>query len=322
MGGELDGMYSLFAPPNIADNMPGHVQEVNTPAKWGYGIVFNHDHEHFGDLAVRKAIAHVVNREAVAGNAGPRTKVAPDVVTAIAVDDQEDWLGDDMSNFETYGKSSTQNQKAAELLQDAGYSKSGGTWQDSDGNAISADFVTPAGWTDWSTATNTVVDQLNSFGFDLEINSKPMGPFYGDYVDNNFALGAFYWMPGGARSSFPFFPLRWEMQCPDIDGGHEFPTGEKTIPAMDGSGEMTINPLEEIKQVATMTDEDEVGNVIRRVAWHHNQTLPFLGVTEKQEQTWVSGQDFNTPSEDDDALGVKWATQWLPRVGKMTADGN
>ncbi|MEF8800855.1 MAG: ABC transporter substrate-binding protein [Halolamina sp.] len=317
-GGELDGMHSLFAPPNIADSMPGHVQEINTPAKWGYGIVFNHNHKHFGKVEVRKAIAHVVNREAVAGNAGPRTKATPDALTAIAVDDQEEWLGDDMDAFETYGQNSTQEDKAASLLRDAGYSKSGGKWQDSDGNAISADYVTPAGWSDWTTATDTVVDQLNSFGFDLQINSAPMGDFFGDYIDNNFALGAFYWLPGGARSSFPFYPLRWEMQCPDIAGGHEFPTGEKTIPGMDG-GEMTINPLEEIKTVAQMSSADEATDTIRRVAWHHNQTLPFVGVTEKQEQTWVSSNDFNTPSSNDPVLGVKWATQYLPRVGKLSA---
>jgi peptide/nickel transport system substrate-binding protein len=318
MGGELDAVYSLFAPPNIANSMPDSVQEINTPSKWGYGIVFNHTHEHFGDVAVRKAIAHVINREAVAGNAGPRTKFAPDVVTGIAPKDQSAWLGDDMSKFETYGKGSSQTEKAAQILRDAGYSKSGGTWQDDSGNAVGGTFVTPAGWTDWTTATNTVVDQLNSFGFDLEINSKPMGDYFGGYVDNNFALGAFYWMPGGARSSFPFFPLRWQMKCPDIDGGHKFPTGEKTIPGMDG-GEMTINPMEEISSVATMQDNEEAVPILRRVAWHHNQTLPFLGVVSKLEQSWVSNRNFELPAQDDPDRKVKWPPHWLPRVGKMAA---
>jgi len=36
-GGELDAMSSMFAPPNIANSMPEHVQEINTPAKWGTG---------------------------------------------------------------------------------------------------------------------------------------------------------------------------------------------------------------------------------------------------------------------------------------------
>lgn len=321
-GGELDAMSSMFAPPNIANSMPDHVQEINTPAKWGYGIVFNHEHEHFGKQNVRQAIAHVVNRENVAQNAGPRTKAVPDAVTAIAVDDQERWLGDDMDRFETYGPSASQTDAAAELLRDAGYTKTDGVWEDENGESISAQYATPSGWTDWTTATNTVVDQLNAFGFDFEIDSKPISDFYGGYIEGNFGVGAFYWLPGGARSSFPFYPLRWEMLCPDIDGGHAFPTGEKTIPAMDGSGEMTINPLEEIREITSMTSDDEATDVIRRVAWHHNQTLPFVAVTEKQEQTWISGQNFNTPEEDNPNLGIKWASQWLPRVGEFTASGN
>jgi len=112
------------------------------------------------------------------------------------------------------------------------------------------------------------------------------------------------------------------MLCPDIDGGHAFPTGEKTIPAMDGSGEMTINPLEEIREITSMTSDDEATDVIRRVAWHHNQTLPLVAVTEKQEQTWISGQNFDSPDEGNSDLGVKWASQWLPRVGEFTANGN
>ena len=321
-GGELDAMSSMFAPPNIANSMPDHVQEINTPAKWGYGVVFNHENEHFGKQRVRKAIAHVLNREQIAQNAGPRTKAVPDVVTAIAVDDQESWLGDQMDQYETYGPGTAQTDTAAELLREAGYSKNDGIWEDEDGNSISAQYATPSGWTDWTTATDTVVDQLNSFGFDLEIDSKPIGDFFGDYIESNFELGAFYWLPGGARSSFPFYPLRWELVCPDIDGGHGFPTGEKTLPAMDGSGEMTINPLEEIKEITAMESDDEATEIIRRVAWHHNQTLPFIAITEKQEQTWISGQRFNVPETDDPALGVKWATQWLPRVGKFTAAGN
>jgi len=321
-GGELDAMSSMFAPPNIADSMPDQVQEINTPAKWGYGVVFNHEHEHFGNQNVRQAIAHVLNREEIAKNAGPRTKVVPEVATAIAVDDQERWLGDRMDRYETYGPGTAQTDAAAELLREAGYSRNDGVWEDEGGDSISAQFATPSGWTDWTTATNTVVDQLNSFGFDLEIDSKPIGDFYGDYVDSNFGLGAFYWLPGGARSSFPFYPLRWEMVCPDIDGGHGFPTGEKTLPAIDGSGEMTIDPLAEIREITSMTSDEDATEIIQRVAWHHNQTLPFIAVTEKQEQTWISGQRFDTPEADDPALGVKWATQWLPRIGEFTAAGN
>ena len=319
MGGELDVVTSLFAPPTIVANFPDHVEEVTLPAKWGYGIVFNHDDPDFGKRPVRQAVAHVINRQQIADNAGPRTKNPAPKVTGIAPSDQESWLGDAYDSFESYGMDATQSEAAATLLRDAGYSKSDGTWRDEDGNTLGGSYVTPAGWTDWTTATNTVVDQLNSFGFDFEVNSLPNSDYFSTYINSDFTMGALYWMPGGARSAFPYFPLRWQLNIPDIDGGHNFADGEHTVPAMDGSGEMTLNPLEEISSVATMQDQAQVDEAIKRVAWHHNQNLPVLGLVEKLDQSWLTDAEWNVVSRSDDARGVKWPSHWLPKQGKLSA---
>ncbi|MBX0325136.1 ABC transporter substrate-binding protein [Halomicroarcula sp. F13] len=319
MGGELDVVTSLFAPPKIVANFPDRVEEVQLPAKWGYGIMFNHDDPVFGKRKVRQAVAHVINRKQVADNAGPRTKDPAPKVTGIAPSDQESWLGDAFDSFEGYGMSATQSEKAATLLREAGYSKSSGKWRDGDGNTLGGSYVTPAGWTDWTTATNTVVDQLNAFGFDFEINSLPGGDYFGAYIESNFKMGAFYWLPGGARSSFPYFPLRWQLKAPDISGGHNFSTGEHTVPAMNGSGEMTLNPLEEIRTVATTQDEAQVAETVKRVAWHHNQNLPVLGLVGKLDQSWLTDAEWDVVSKDDPARGVKWPSHWLPKQGKLSA---
>ena len=318
MGGELDVVTSLFSPPKIVDSFPDHVEEVQLPANWGYGVIFNHDDGDFGNRKVRQAVAHVINRQQVADNAGPRTKNPAPKVTGIAPADQESWLGDAYDSFEGYGPSDTQSDAAAALLREAGYSKSGGTWQDGNGDTLGGSYLTPAGWTDWTTATNTVVDQLNSFGFDFEINSLPTSDFFGAYTDSNFKIGAFYWLPGGARSSFPYFPLRWQQTIPDVGGGHNFSDGEYTVPSMDGSGEMTLNPLEEIQSVATMQDQEKVTEAVQRVAWHNNQNLPVLGLVAKQDQSWLTTDEWSVASGDDAARGVKWPSHWLPKQGKLS----
>ena len=317
MGGELDVVSSLFVPPSVVEGLPDSVEEVTLPANWGYGVIFNHNHEDFGKRKVRQAIAHVINRQQVADNAGPRTKNPAPKVTGISPADQESWLGDAYDSFESYGPDATQSEEAAALLREAGYEKSDGTWQDSDGNTLGGSYTTPASWSDWTTATNTVVDQLNAFGFDFEINSIPTSDFYSAYTESEFAIGAFYWMPGGARSSFPYFPLRWQLNNPDIGGGHNFEEKEYTIPAMEGSGEMTINPFEEIQSVATTQDEAAVTEAIRRVAWHSNQNLPLLGLVEKQDQSWLTNDGWDIGSAGDDARGVKWPSHWLPKQGKL-----
>ena len=319
LGGELDVVTSLFTPPTTVANFPDRVEEVQLPAKWGYGALFNHNDEHFGKRKVRQAVAHVINRQQVAENSGPRTKDPAPKVTGIAPADQETRLGDTFDSFESYGMDASQTEEAASLLREAGYSKSDGKWRDGDGNALGGEYLTPAGWTDWTTATNTVVDQLNSFGFDFDINSLPIGDFFSRYIESNFTMGALYWLPGGARSSFPYFPLRWQMKIPDISGGHGFTEGEKTVPAMDGSGEMTIDPLEEIKSVATTQDEAAARETIQRVAWHHNQNIPVLSLVGKVDQSWLTDASWDVVGPDDPARGVKWPSHWLPKQGKLSA---
>lgn len=315
-GGELDSKVSLFAPPKIVADFPDAVEEVNIPAKWGYGILFNHDHPDYGKREVRQAIAHVINRQQVVDNAGPRTKFPTPVITGIAPKNQKQWLGDQMSDFRSYGVDESQTNRAESLLQQAGYSKSNGKWQDDEGNTLSGDYITPAGWTDWTTASDTVVDQLNSFGFDLKITSRPTGDFFGGYIEGNFSIGSFFWLPGGARSAFPFFPLRYQL---DPFVTHNFPEGQRTVPAMDGSGTMTINPLEEIKSVATTQDSAKVKQTIQRVAWHNNHALPMLSLNSKFEQSWLTEDEWITPQEDDLDRKVKWPPHWLPRQGKLLA---
>ncbi|WP_416840018.1 ABC transporter substrate-binding protein [Haloferax sp. DFSO52] len=318
MGRELDFVTSLFAPPKIVANFPDSVEEIAISAKWGYGVLFNHDDPDFGKRKVRQAVAHVINRQQVAENAGPRTKAPAPKVTGVAPNDQETWLGDAYDSFESYGMAESQTDKAAALLREAGYSKEGGTWKHSSGRTLGGTYYTPAGWTDWTTATNTVVDQLNAFGFDFEISQKPTGDYFGGYIEGNFKMGAFYWMPGGARSAFPYFPLRWQLNIPDIDGGHNFPEGEQTVPGMDG-GEMTIDPLSEIQEVSTTQDRAKTEDLIQRVAWHHNQNLPILGLVSKLDQSWLTDDDWAIPEEGSDARAVKWPSEWLPRQGKLQA---
>lgn len=322
-GSETDSAWSLFTPPEIAEQYPDHVVEVNVPAKWGYGIVFNHDDDHFGKRAVRQAVAHVINREQIVENAGPRSKFATGVPCGIAPRDQEYWLGDRMSDFETYGAGETQAEAAAGLLEAEGYTKVDGTWQAEDGTTLGGDYYSPAGWTDWTTATQTVVDQLNSFGFDFSISTIPVGDFFGRYAESDFGMGAFYWLPGGSRSAFPYFPQYYQLLGTDIGGGHnyeQFAKQEQTIPGMDG-GEMTLTPLDTVEKIAEQPSDDDARQYVQEAAWHNHIELPFLGLVSKFEQSWVTNDEWTEAPMDSPNRRVKWAPFWWPQSGELQYDG-
>lgn len=320
---QIDGAPSLFTPPEIAKQFPDHVVEVNIPAKWGYGIVFNHADPDFGKRNVRQAIAHVINRKQLVENAGPRTKFTAPIPCGIAPRDQEYWLGDWYDDFETYGAESSNTDEAATLLEEAGYSKSGGTWQDSEGNSLGGNYYTPAGWTDWTTMTQTTVDQLNQFGFDFSITSKPTNDWFGQYSGSNFKMGSFYWLPGGSRSSFPYFPLYYNLWATDIGGGHNYrekANSEQTIPAR-GGGETTINPLEVTKKIARQSNDDASRPFVQQAAWHNHIELPFLGLVSKYEQSWTTNDDWTTAAEGTTNRRVKWPQWWWVHEGDLQYKG-
>ncbi len=320
-GEEVDAASSLFAPPEIVDQFEDHIVEINIPAKWGYGIVFNHDDPHFGQRAVRQAVAHVINRQAIVDNAGPRSKFVSQTPCGIAPQDQEYWLGDWMGDFETYGPESSQTDQATQLLEDAGYAKQDGTWQNSDGT-IGGEYYSPAGWTDWTTMTETVVDQLNSFGFDFSISTLPTNDWFSRYSNNDFTMGSLYWLPGGSRSSFPYFPLRYQLWEEEIGGGHNYrekAQSEQTIPGR-GGGEMTLTPLEETEKIAQQPSDDESRPYVQRAAWHSHIELPFLGLVSKYEQSWVTDDEWTVAAEDSPNREVKWPPFWWIHEGELQHD--
>ncbi|MFB6074486.1 MAG: ABC transporter substrate-binding protein [Haloarculaceae archaeon] len=319
---EVDAAYSLFTPPRVVANMPDAVVEARPPAKWGMCVGVNHDKRHVGERKVRQAIAHVIDREQVIQNAGPRTKATPQIPTGITTDDQERWLGDQMGTYQNYGPGSQNTDKATQLLNDAGYSKDGGTWKDSNGRTVSLPMVVPAGWSDWVSATQTIVDQLSGFGFDAAVNARSYGTVAGQvWANGDFKVASMYWTPGGAQSAFPYFPLEWQL----IHGAHTFTFNydkeEVTVPSRTGSGQETVNVTERVPELAQTTDEQRSTELVRKLAWVANQDLPMIPIQEKLEQSWITDDEFDAPDEGSDALMTKWPCVWLPRQGEWQYTG-
>ncbi|WP_225332987.1 ABC transporter substrate-binding protein [Halomicrobium urmianum] len=307
-GDHVDGAVSSFTPPEIAEQFPDHVVEVNIPAKWGYGVVFNHDDPHFGQREVRQAVAHAINRQALVDNAGPRTKFTAPIPCGIAPQDQESWLGDWFGDFETYSPESEDTETAAQLMEEAGYSRDNGNWVDEGGDTVGGDYYSPAGWNDWTTMSETVVSQLNDFGFDFSINTLPSNDWFSSYSESNFSMGSFYWLPGGSRSAFPYFPLYYQLWATDIGGGHNYrekADSEQSIPGRDG-GEMTLNPLQTTENIAKQPTDEESRQYVQQAAWHNHIELPFLGLVSKFEQSWTTDDEWTVAEEGTTNRKVKW----------------
>ncbi|MFB6073482.1 MAG: ABC transporter substrate-binding protein [Haloarculaceae archaeon] len=323
MTGEIDSAWSLFSPPRIVANYPDAVTEARPPAKWGMGIGIDHGDTHVGKRKVRQAIMEAINRDQVIRNAGPRTKATPEIATAIATDDQQRWLGDAMSDYTGYHKGSSAVDAADQLMDEAGYSKDGGTYKDDNGNPVQLPIIVPSGWSDWVSAVQTITDHLSSAGFDAAVDARSFGSITGNVWSNpdRFRIAAFYWLPGGGQTAFPYFPLEWQLVHSDDVLAYRYPD-EVTVPSRTGSGQTTVTPADRIETLATTLDEDTTREIIRELAWVANRDLPMLPIQEKLEQSFVTKDDWDVPEEGSEEYMIKWPPFWLPRQGKLTYRGN
>ncbi|MCO8245704.1 MULTISPECIES: ABC transporter substrate-binding protein [unclassified Haladaptatus] len=322
---------AVFAPKRIVEQLPDSWQQVEFSSGVGYGLVPQFDHKHAGDRAVRQAIAYVLDRDAIVKNAGPASKKPAELSAGLASDTLDKWLGDAQSDFTDYGKSESKTGKATKVLKDAGYEKRGGTWHDSDGDVVNLPVQVPSEWSDWVTATQTVVDQLKSFGFKSNVDGRSFGNLQGQVWPNgNFVLASGGWLPGGVQATFPYFSLR-QMLLENYRGfTYNYPAanpdrggkrGTVTVPKRDGSGELTVNPSERLKEMSHATSDSKVKTIATEQAWVTNQDLPILPVAEKQTQVFLTDDQWDVPKEGATVSKVRWTHTWLPRRGKMNYKG-
>jgi len=320
INGQTDGSATLFMPGNRLKQLPDSFQVGHIPDFSGLGIIFNHGNEHFGNRKVRQAVAHVIDRQAVAKNsaAGTDSKKAvkiPSGIAGQATNEPKKWLKNVAGKFNKY---ELNQDKAASLLQEAGYKKKGGTWQDSNGNAFKAPIKAPGGYSDWVTGAQTAVSNLQDFGIKSTLLTRKASVYWGkDYSNGNFTLALSGWAAGGL--SYPYFDFDYLFRSGTAEDVWKVPSKFDVSP-LDNPSESpkTYTPSSTVDELSRVSKE-KATPLIQELAWVTNQTLPVLPLQEKFHQTFLTTDDWNVPPTDSPKIQVKWPTAWLPREGAWTA---
>jgi peptide/nickel transport system substrate-binding protein len=310
----VDGIDNVFTPENIANSYDDHVREIPMPANWGMGVMFNHEHKHYGQQKVKQAIQYVIDREALARAAGAKMHVPVEVPSGIPGNfdgSYEDWLGD-VSAFDAYEPNTD---RAASLLQEAGFSKQDGTWVDADGETLSFPYKIPAGWNDWTAGGQSIVQDLNDFGIEASLN--PSQSYWGDiYGNQEYVVAGLGWPDG---KLYPYFSLNKLLNGFRSRTILKFPRSVEVPPVGQPDGEPRTVDLEaEVQELAGLTGE-AAREQTRELAWVVNQHLPMAPLMEKVDQSWLTTDDWDTITADDEDAIVDWPQYYLPREGKLTA---
>jgi len=332
---EFDTIMSVFTPARIVADLSKNWNEYSFPGYWGFGLIFNHNADkapHTSDNTVRKAIANAVSRQACADNAGPRVKNPAPTPAAVASTVQHQWLpnvseedGEQVVNDGPF-TAMQDSEQVATLMEEAGYSKNGnGIWEHPDRGEATIEVISPKGWSDWEVMATTVGRQLDDAGFDANVNLIGNGKIGSRIESGEFQIAARAWLPGNARSSFPYFPLRRVLgdgfnNNMDYDGWKKDKQPVE-VPAMNGSGTMEVDVRATLDEVATSADEAANKEKLQKLAWVTHQDLPWLPIVTKSEQSMINTQNLTAPPEDADEAQTKWPCMYHAKTGKMQWKG-
>lgn len=322
-------------PARTLESLPDNIKEFRHPVPWGDAINVNvRDATQFGDVRVRQAVQHVIDREALTEAVSGET-----VIEATAIDipgvmgATPDVVSDSFkSKLNPY---ETDHEKAASLLREAGFKKKGGTWQTPEGKEWSFKFQTDSSVPHFETL---VVQQLNRFGINAELytmdsaifeetvnsgkHTMVKGGWGGDQPEET--VGFFWWIPQnpGQRGRHGIWTdeqvKQWGKQNEDVNidengYAHNF-TAEDLRDTFVIEAPPVGKPDGELREydtaaIAFILDQGhKVPNktykeALKELIWVYNWFVPEMPIYGMKSQKFHDTKNWLVPSED---KGTQW----------------
>ncbi|MFB6140551.1 MAG: ABC transporter substrate-binding protein [Halosimplex sp.] len=306
LGGDLDGQAHMSAPKSTQKQLPDHIVKIRAgTASGGWNLSVNMEHSFLGNRKVRQAIAHLIDRQRMADNTLPSHGYVENMV-GLTNKMAPNWLGDALGQYETYQGNNTE--KAAALLEEAGYPKEDGTVVDSDGEPVTFEMLTPT-WENPSRVTETAKTIFDDFGLQAEISSQPGTQFSNRRSNGDFDMTLFYWWAPHPYSGYQRdFINRQEQINNDT---------EIEVPSMSGSGSTTIDVQAKLDQLYTETDQAAAKEAVQQIAWTYNNYLPTLPMTQGITTSYIGTEDWHSVPEDSKHYDPLYPTEWWVRTGDL-----
>jgi peptide/nickel transport system substrate-binding protein len=176
------------------DKDPAHYKVWAPPVLGIHGLYINTTKKPFDNVALRRAMNMVINREdifqqAEAGYFHP-------LVTSVT--GLPSPAGDAFVAPEYKGKNQTVDVEGAKkVLADAGFKLDGTTLTDPSGKPVKLTLTDPAGWSDYQTSLEIVKDNLSQIGIAATVDKANQDAWFKNVEEGNFDA-TFRWTNGGS----------------------------------------------------------------------------------------------------------------------------
>lgn len=300
-------------PQTVVDSFPDSIETVHRPSGSGNELLLNFRHPALGTRKVRMAMMYALDQPTIAKNIHPSTTVP---ITTPGGDNwnatdyvSQDWIDENLTTY------STNREKAATLMREAGYTEDGGQWMDADGEVLTLTFTTRSETPVWE---QTVASQLSEFGIETSVhilsedkNIKTLENYDIREYDHARTTGHAY-STLSAWLWAAIYPKTWgifpdeQFETGKFKGGRPVPYSEERYDAFTIKappiGEPN-GPLEEYHPAAlslfwfSNPPEDEFRHRIKTGIWLANWFLPTIPINNMRNQYFVDGTHWLWPRD-------------------------
>jgi peptide/nickel transport system substrate-binding protein len=178
----------------FVDKDPAHFKVWAPPVLGIHGLYINTTKKPFDNVALRKAMNMVVNREDIF-NKAEAAYFHPLVTSVTGLPSP---AGDAFVAPEYKGKNQAVDVEGAKkVLTEAGFKLNGTTLSDPSGKPVKLTLSDPAGWSDYQTSLEIVKDNLAQIGIAATVDKANQDAWFKNVEEGNFDA-AFRWTNGGS----------------------------------------------------------------------------------------------------------------------------
>ncbi len=352
--GNLSAHVSGDIPPHVVDSFPDKYTRLSSPANSGRSLTLNRHHDMFKPREARAAIMHVLSSDTIAKNINRNTQraVTKPPAEILPEDFPTEGFQDKLVSYEY------DTARATELLNEAGYSKEGGTWMTPDGDEFSFSIMTDSSTPVMET---TIADMLSGFGIPTTIETVEQSNFEqrlrnGEYqaipsgwggnelawFASNYLWEVFEGGPNGFFASHGIDVVETikategiEIQRNEFDNvaiernqvedGALEPFTIEIPPIGDPDGEREPFPIAEWSNEAVTLTGEKKKEIFSKIYWAYNWDLPELPLTLSSDLVLLDEENWEAPADSSNAWQYNFQTAVLPAnmdLGNIQAKPN
>ncbi|WP_377267123.1 ABC transporter substrate-binding protein [Peterkaempfera sp. SMS 1(5)a] len=314
--GELDSAPYTAIPSNVLTQIQhAGYQRVDSVSYVDAAIAFNETVAPYDNKAVRQALAHVIDRQAVTKVGEPVGGTASPATTGLIQSAAKQLLTPEQ--FGALDPYAHDLAKATSLLEGAGFKKSGDHWLLPDGKPWTITLQTVNGFSDWIAASTVIANELSSFG----IPTKPA--ITADFATYQKEMAAGKYPVGWWLTALGPDPSAAYQRLYGSSDGYTAVGAKVTHASGKDSGNWvntptsyTVNgtaldPGALTAKLSTVATADQKP-IVQQLAAATNQELPMIQIWDYTNVQFTSGKRFtNFPKQGQDALLVNPPGVWM-----------